>query len=136
MRASPSGETTVSFLDGFIGLVLALAFLFVFAMFMSGNRESPTIPTDDKKPPYQTTDQTLIKAPTRDIPTRTRTGTVDYSMVSTLRSAWRNEGWRNKSRIEQEAAMLLMIQIVQNDIDDPLDEQATLDYIQKTIGSW
>lgn len=64
------------------------------------------------------------------------TGIVNHSLVQVLKNSWRDEGWRHKSKLEQARAFALMIQIVKNDITNPADQQATLDYIEQTIDSW
>jgi len=64
------------------------------------------------------------------------TGRVKFSLVQTLKDSWRREGWRQKSKAEQAGALALMIVAVKTDIEDPADQEATLDYIQQTIGSW
>jgi hypothetical protein len=65
-----------------------------------------------------------------------RKGQVDYSLVSTLRSAWQKDDMRNQSRSLQAQVMALMQAIVAHDVPDPADREATLDYIEANIGSW
>lgn len=63
-------------------------------------------------------------------------GVVDYSLVQTFKDAWQSEGWPNKARSEQAKVMALMISVVRTDIEDPAVREATLNYIQRNIGSW
>jgi hypothetical protein len=82
--------------------------------------------------PFQTPARTYEPAPT----TVSRLGAVNYSMIKTLKDSWIKEGWRDKPRSEQTLALALMIGVVRNDIQDPADREATLDYIQETVGTW
>jgi hypothetical protein len=76
--------------------------------------------------------QELIKAKL----TAKRKGQVDYSLVSTFRSAWQKDDMRNQPRALQAQGMALLQAIVATDVDDPADREATLDYIQDNIDSW
>lgn len=63
-------------------------------------------------------------------------GVVHYSLVETLKQAWQREGYRDRSRAEKLQAIALMQLAVDNDISNPADREATLDYIQREIGAW
>ena len=63
-------------------------------------------------------------------------GKVDFSLVEVFRSKWREEGFRTRPRSEQVQAMLVMMAVIQTDIPNPADQEATSDYIQATIDSW
>jgi hypothetical protein len=63
-------------------------------------------------------------------------GKINYSLVDAMKTSWQKEGWRYKTKSEQAQAMALILLMVNNDCPDPYDREATLDYIEKTIGSW
>jgi hypothetical protein len=63
-------------------------------------------------------------------------GKVNYSLVNTMKDAWRREGWRYKSKAEQAKALILMVSSVKIDSPDPAEREATLDYIERTIADW
>jgi hypothetical protein len=68
--------------------------------------------------------------------TTARRGNVNYSLVGTLRTAWRNDNMRNQPELLQRQAIALMIAVVRTDVKDPADCEATLDYIHDAIDSW
>ncbi len=70
------------------------------------------------------------------LPGSPRVGRVNYSLVETLKTQWRREGIRYKSKDEKKAVMLVMMIAVKADCPDPADREATLDYIQSTIEDW
>ena len=62
-----------------------------------------------------------------------------------MRNSWQSSGasptngilaYRHRSRTEKLQAIALMQLAVDNDISDPADREATLDYIQREIGAW
>jgi len=68
-------------------------------------------------------------------PKRAR-GTVNYSLVNTVKDVWQQEDWRHKPKDKQEEALKLIAALVEIDCPDPDDREATLNYVQRTIGNW
>lgn len=65
-----------------------------------------------------------------------RAGRVRHDIVNTLREAWRKDRMKHRSRELQIKAMHLMCAVLETDVPDKDDREATLDYIQSTIDSW
>lgn len=65
-----------------------------------------------------------------------RLGSVNYSLVNTIKNSWQQEKFRYKSVEDQAKAMAVIVLAVNTDCKDPKDREATLDYIQSHIGSW
>lgn len=86
--------------------------------------------------PNVTTQETVAVIVTRSTVPSPKAGEVNYSLIETLKESWRSEGWSDKPRSDQKKAMALMIGIVRNDIQDTADQEATLNYIQRTIDTW
>lgn len=78
----------------------------------------------------------LVRAKLPEPPLRFSNDKINYQIVKTLKDSWVAEGWRYKSSHEQKKAIALMILVVRTDIQDPEEEEATLDHIQRTISSW
>ena len=132
-RTAPNGKLIAGGVAIVIGII-ALVIVFNPASFLSG----PTTTTSQQ--PTYSSEPTFTPAPVQTpapVPTTTaRVGSVNYSMIETFKDSWVKEGWRDKPKSERALAMTLMIAVVRNDIQDLADQEATLDYIQQTIGTW
>ncbi len=63
-------------------------------------------------------------------------GQIDSDMVYKVRKNWRDLGFGSADQAEQEYAIAIIIIAVKKAVQDPLDCEATLDYIQRNIDSW
>ena len=86
-------------------------------------------------PPLQHRPITTLPPATRDRD-EYRPGSVRYSLVQTFRNAWRRDDMRHQPRSIQIQTIALMQAIVETDVPDAADREATLDYIEQTIDSW
>ena len=65
-----------------------------------------------------------------------RRGQIDWAITEKARRGWQHGNFRSAGRDEQIAAMIAIQIGVEKAISDPLDREATLDFIQQNIDSW
>jgi hypothetical protein len=122
------------------GAVIAIGIVGLIIVYSRGSSSSAPTHTSQRQTYSSEPSITLSPAPVqvpKPIPTTTaHVGTVNYSMVETLKDSWVKEGWRDKPKSERALGMMVMLGVVRTDIEDPADREATLDYIQQTIGTW
>lgn len=65
-----------------------------------------------------------------------RRGQIDWTLAEKARRSWKEGNFRSADRAEQAAAMLVIVAGIKKAIPDPLDREATLDYVERNIDSW
>ena len=69
-------------------------------------------------------------------PSNQNNGSINHTLIGTLKDAWRCGGWRYKSKEDQAKGMALMASCVEAQCPNPANRKATRDYIERTIAAW